>query len=323
MEKTNILEVTGIIKEKRPRKRIPEGSVCEVCGAPLGGPVKLRMFNDYIVCDKHYEQLNKYGKITDPSPRKHKKVLETCCVCGGPKLATVEGKPYCRKHYMQLYNHGKLLERTIYDSNEYIEHNDYIEIKTFDKNGKYNGSTKIDKEYLEEVKKYKVYIRSQKEKKYATVSSKTESGKKYFLHRIIMGLKDIRYNLDIAVDHINGDSLDNRSNNLRICTQEDNMKNIRKKNHIVGVGWLKANKKWTARITHNYKNIHIGNYALYEEAVLARITKEKELIGEFGANKDLYYIINLPSPLEEIRKVINIPENPLARGVTELVNQQQ
>ena len=56
---------------------------------------------------------------------------------------------------------------------------------------------------------------------------------------------------------------------------------------------------------------------------ITRITKEKELIGEFGANKDLYYIINLPSPLEEIRKVINIPENPLARGVTELVNQQQ
>lgn len=48
----------------------------------------------------------------------------------------------------------------------------------------------------------------------------------------------------------------------------------------------------------------------YEEAVLARITKEKELIGEFGANKDLYYIIDHPSPLEEIRNVINIPENP-------------
>ena len=62
MEKTNVLEVTGIVKEKRPRKRIPEGSVCEVCGAPLGGPVKLRMFNDYIVCEKHYNQLNKYGK---------------------------------------------------------------------------------------------------------------------------------------------------------------------------------------------------------------------------------------------------------------------
>ena len=304
MEKTNILEVTGIVKEKRPRKRIPEESVCEVCGAPLGGSVKLRMFNDYIVCEKHYNQLNNYGKITDSSPRKHKKVLETCCVCGSPKLATVEGKPYCRKHYMQLYHHGKLLERTIYDANEYIEHNDYIEIKTFDKNGEYNGSTK-------------------KEKKYAVISSKTESGKKYFLHRIIMGLKGIRYNLDIAVDHINGDSLDNRSSNLRICTQEDNMKNIRKKDHIVGVGWLKVNKKWTARIMHNYKNIHIGNYALYEEAVLARITKERELVGEFGANKDLYYIINLPSPLEEIRKVINIPKSPLAGGVTELVNQQQ
>ena len=311
MEKLNILEVTGIIKENRSRRRIPEGSVCEVCGAPLGGPVKLRMFNDYIVCEKHHDQLNKYGKITDPSPRKHKGALEVCCICGNPKTASVDGEPYCRKHYMQLYHHGQLLERTIYDANEYIEHDDYIEIKTFDKNGNYNGSTKIDKEYLDEIKKYKVYIRSNKNKQYATVNDKTISGKKYFLHRIIMGLKDVRYNLDIAVDHINGDSLDNRISNLRICSQENNMKNIRKKDHIVGVNWLKVNKKWAAKIMYNYKTINLGNFTHYEEAVLARITKEKELIGEFGANKDLYYIIDLPSPLEEIRKVIDIPENPL------------
>ena len=55
MEKLNILEVTGIVKENKSRRRIPEGSVCEVCGAPLGGPVKLRMFNDYMVCEKHHD----------------------------------------------------------------------------------------------------------------------------------------------------------------------------------------------------------------------------------------------------------------------------
>lgn len=311
MEKQNILEVTGIIKEKRPRKRIPKGSVCEVCGAPLNGAVKLRMFNDYIVCEKHHDQLNRYGKITDITPRKHKNVPEVCCICGNPKIASIDGKPYCRKHYMQLYHHGTILERTIYDSNEYVEHEDYIEIKTYDKNGKYKGSTKIDKECLEEIKKYKVYIREQKNKQYAIVSDNLHSNKKYFLHRILMNLKDVRYNLNIAIDHINGDSLDNRISNLRICAQEDNMKNIRKLNHIVGVSWLKVNKKWTARIMHNYKGIHLGNYNSYEEAVLARIKAEQELIGEYGPNKELFYIINHSSPLEEIRKVIDIPKSPL------------
>ena len=31
--------------------------------------------------------------------------------------------------------------------------------------------------------------------------------------------------------------------------------------------------------------------------------KEKELCGEYGPNSDLFYILNLPSPLEELKKV--------------------
>lgn len=35
--------------------------------------------------------------------------------------------------------------------------------------------------------------------------------------------------------------------------------------------------------------------------------KEQELFKEYGSNKDLYYIINLPSPIEELNKILKIP----------------
>ena len=34
---------------------------------------------------------------------------------------------------------------------------------------------------------------------------------------------------------------------------------------------------------------------------------EQELFGEYGSNKDLYYIINHPSPIEELNKILEIP----------------
>lgn len=311
-QKLNILKIENLVKEKRVRKRIPDECVCEVCGSTKGEG-NLRRFNDYIVCEKHYNQLDRYGKITDPSKIKHKKLLEKCSICGDLKMASFNGIPYCRKHYIQITRHGAIKDRTIYDANEYIIHKNYVEVKCFDKNGNYKASTKIDLEFLPEIKKHKIYIRKSGVKEYAAFSgieNEEGSGKKYFVHRYVMHLHNKKYNIDEVVDHINGDSLDNRLSNLRICTQKENSCNNRgtkltKK--IKGVNWLKVNKRWTARIMYNYKNIHLGNYFTYAEAVLARIKKEQELFKEYGPNKDLYYIINLPSPIEELNKILKIP----------------
>lgn len=54
----------------------------------------------------------------------------------------------------------------------------------------------------------------------------------------------------------------------------------------------------------NYKGIHLGNFNTYEEAVLARLRKEQEICGEYGPNKDLFYVLSHPSPIEELHRVL-------------------
>ena len=80
------------------------------------------------------------------------------------------------------------------------------------------------------------------------------------------------------------------------------MINIRKNKKVVGVN-QKKDGRYSARLMHNYKGLNLGFYSTYEEAVLARIKKEKELCGEYGPNSDLFYVLNLPSPLDELKKV--------------------
>ena len=88
------------------------------------------------------------------------------------------------------------------------------------------------------------------------------------------------------VDHINGNPLDNRKSNLRICTHAENQRNRgANKNNTSGykgVSWHKRNKKWACQIKHNYKKIHVGNYATPEEAARAYDAKAKEFQGEFA-----------------------------------------
>lgn len=240
---------------------------------------------------------------------KMKQEVRECCICGasvGNGTDRVykfsDGNMYCKKHYLQMYRHGHIIERTIYDPNEYIEYEDYAECICYDKSGNEKGRVKIDLDKVSLLKKHKVYIRKQSDKIYAAISI---DNKKVMLHRYLMKIINEEYSINKVVDHINGDSLDNRISNLRICTHKQNMQNIRKKNKIVGVSKSpNKNNRWIARIMHDYKTINLGYFDTYAEAALARIQKEKEICGECGPNKDLFYVLDLPSPLEELKKFV-------------------
>jgi hypothetical protein len=100
------------------------------------------------------------------------------------------------------------------------------------------------------------------------------------LHRFILNAPK-----DMQVDHINGDGLDNRRANLRICTHADNQHNRKKQktntSGYKGVFWNKQYKKWEVQIRAE-KKIRVGMFSDKEEAARAYDAKAKELHGEFA-----------------------------------------
>ncbi len=75
------------------------------------------------------------------------------------------------------------------------------------------------------------------------------------------------------IDHINGDSCDNRIANLRDVTVRQNAQNMRKnklnKSGVTGVFWDSARAKWNSSIRHG-GNINLGRFDTFEDAVNAR-----------------------------------------------------
>ncbi|TES59213.1 HNH endonuclease [Pseudomonas syringae pv. tomato] len=80
------------------------------------------------------------------------------------------------------------------------------------------------------------------------------------------------------LDHINGNRTDNRIENLREVTRQENLRNqkIRSNNTsgVMGVGWDKCNRRWTARIRYEGKNKCIGYFKTFDEAAAARKAAE-------------------------------------------------
>ena len=101
----------------------------------------------------------------------------------------------------------------------------------------------------------------------------TKIGKKIIkLHRFLMGDPP-----GLVVDHWDGNRLNNRKSNLRVCTTRENNMNIglmgRNRSGYRGVSFSKTNRKWRATISLDRKQLHLGYFdhpdvasAVYEEA---------------------------------------------------------
>ena len=88
------------------------------------------------------------------------------------------------------------------------------------------------------------------------------------------------------IDHINGNTFDNRIENLRECTTFENQQN-RKQNKlntsgIKGVSWCKQKEKWRARIIADGREFHIGFFESKEKAKEHIEKARKTLHGVFA-----------------------------------------
>lgn len=169
-------------------------------------------------CKGHYQQFIKYGKIIN------KKLLEyedfshlTECIIDGCH-SKIDKTCYCGKHYRQFSRYGGILERTIFDPNKIIIHENYAEIEIYNNKCKPIAYAQIDLEDVEKVKKYKWGI-----------------GKDGYVlngnpHLPISDyLMNFNGNHKIMIDHIDRNPLNNRKYNLRIATAQENCLNRGKK----------------------------------------------------------------------------------------------
>jgi hypothetical protein len=96
-------------------------------------------------------------------------------------------------------------------------------------------------------------------------------------------------------DHANKNKKDNRSENLRECTRQENSRNQSKQANRSSshIGVSRWKEKWRAYITVNDKQIHLGVFDTENEALVARLKAEKKYFKEFATQKDLFETYNI------------------------------
>ncbi len=108
-----------------------------------------------------------------------------------------------------------------------------------------------------------------------------DSPKRISFHRLVMGNPE-----GLKVDHLDGNPLNNKKENLRICTQQQNVMNrIANKNSTSkykGVSWLSKPGRWAAQIGINGKNILLGTFNCEKTAAIAYNEAAKKYHGEFA-----------------------------------------
>lgn len=96
--------------------------------------------------------------------------------------------------------------------------------------------------------------------------------------------------LGMVIDHKNRIPFDCRKDNLRFVTQGYNMQNRRnlgKTSNYRGVYYLKAAKRWHARISYKYIRYHLGHFKFEVDAAKAYNVAASKFYGEGAALNDV------------------------------------
>ena len=108
-------------------------------------------------------------------------------------------------------------------------------------------------------------------------------GRVYMVHRVIYYLHYGVYP-SLEVDHIDGDGLNNKPENLREVGRKQNLRSHQKPrkggrytSSYRGVSYHKPTKTWRSRMIYNYKEESLGYFTSELEAALAWNLKAQEL----------------------------------------------
>ena len=119
------------------------------------------------------------------------------------------------------------------------------------------------------------------------------------LHRVLFGLDE---NSKAVVDHISGETCDNRRANLRVCTEYENMRNqtIGKRNSsgFKGVSFWKRKQKYIAEIVYRDKSLKRNRVFLgsYDSPILAARAYDRAALlyhGEYAKTNEMLGLLEV------------------------------
>lgn len=236
-------------------------------------------------CGRHYRQIQRHGRLTPELEISLSSEIQGKCIvekCEEQHYAL----GYCSKHRSQYKTHGKILDRTRFDSNEFIEYEDYYEMLLYDRYGNEIARTKISKCDYEELKQSKWCYSKSTGYVYGHIDNN-----KVALHRYIT-----KANGDEVPDHYNRNKLDNRRDNLFVVDKFVNSWNSLKtgiEDYIKGVNYNNRDNVWRARL-YCKKQLRLDeSFIKKEDAVIARLKAEKQWFGEFAPQRHLFEKYNI------------------------------
>lgn len=104
------------------------------------------------------------------------------------------------------------------------------------------------------------------------------------MHNLILGVK--------GIDHRDGDRLNNRRSNLRVCSSSQNQQNTSSRNgtsRFKGVSWHRYKKHWQVSFRVNKQYHFVGYFRDEIEAARAYNEAILPLAGEFARLNDVQH----------------------------------
>lgn len=155
----------------------------------------------------------------------------------------------------------------------------------------------IDADDAERILAHKWHLKRKRTDKrvYAQRTVRLGSGRNAPKTAVMLHREVMRAGPGEVIDHVNGDTLDNRKANLRRCTARQNVENIvesanQRRGRFKGVYQPKKTWRWCAAIAagelrpnSRRKRLHLGSYDTAEQAAEAYDLAALQNYGEFAA----------------------------------------